>query len=111
MSNFQFQHSDSIKKDIFQDIPWYYSKAFVWILLLSIGPIGLPWLFKSPKFTQTSKWVITILILSISLLPFYLGYYFHRLINNPEDLKAFLNILFNAEDSKLILNFLQLLKH
>lgn len=107
MSSFQFQQSDSFKKDI----PWYYSKTFVWILLFSIGPIGLPWLFKSPKFTLKSKWIITILILILTLLPLYIGYFLHQLLNNPEDLSAFLNMIFSPEDSKLILDLLQMLNY
>ena len=104
MSSSQFQQPDSFK----EEIPWYYSKTFVWILLLSIGPLGLPWLFKSPKFTRVSKGIITLLILILTALPFYLGYLFHRMLENPGDLTAFLNLFFNAEDSQLILDLLRL---
>ena len=115
MSNFQFQKSDSDKPDSVKkgmnDISWYYSKTFVWILLLSIGPFGFPWLLKSPKFTRTSKWIIAILILILTLLPFYTGYLLAQLLKNPEDLATFLNMIFTPEDSKLILDFLHMLNN
>ena len=108
MSSIQLQQQEH---EINSHNQWYYSKTFVWILLLSIGPIGLPWLFKSPKFSLTSKWIITILIVIVTLFPLYMGYAFNQLLKNPEEFEKLLNMFLNHQDSQLIIDFLKLLNH
>lgn len=45
-----------------QDVKWYYRPAAVFLLLfLVLGPLGLPFLYKSPKFNKASKIILTIL--------------------------------------------------
>ena len=49
--------------------PWYYSRTFVILALLVLGPLGLPFLIKSPKFHPITKSILTI---GLILLTFYL---------------------------------------
>ena len=40
---------------------WYYSVWFVLLMLFAVlGPFGLPLLWKSPRFNQTAKVVLTV---------------------------------------------------
>ena len=42
-------------------MPWYYRPVWVLILLfLVLGPLGLPYLWRSPRFTRGLKIVLTI---------------------------------------------------
>ena len=42
-------------------VPWYYRPVWVLALLfLVLGPLGLPYLWRSPRFTRGLKVVLTI---------------------------------------------------
>lgn len=44
---------------------WYHSVWFVlFMLFFVLGPFGLPLLWKSPRFPQWAKWVLTILMIA-----------------------------------------------
>lgn len=52
---------------------WYYSP---WFVLLAVspflfGPFGLPLVWKSPSFSNRSKWIITIVVVgyTAALIP------------------------------------------
>jgi ascorbate-specific PTS system EIIC-type component UlaA len=46
------------------EVPWYYRPWPVLLLLfLVLGPLGLPLLWRSPRFTRTWKIVLTGLVL------------------------------------------------
>ena len=43
---------------------WYHGIGSVLLLLFAVlGPFGLPFLWKSPRFTKSWKWVLTALTL------------------------------------------------
>ena len=47
-----------------REAKWYYQPwVVVLLLVLVLGPLGLPLLYKSPKFGRTWKWGLTILTL------------------------------------------------
>jgi cytochrome b subunit of formate dehydrogenase len=50
-----------IKKD--EKVKWYLNPIVVILLLFFVlGPLGLPLLYKSPKFNRASKIILTVLV-------------------------------------------------
>ena len=46
-------------------VRWYYRPVWVLILLfLVLGPLGLPYLWRSPRFTRALKIVLTIAVIA-----------------------------------------------
>jgi len=44
-------------------LKWYYRPAWVLFLLFGVlGPFGLPYLWKSPRFSRSLKVVLTVLV-------------------------------------------------
>jgi hypothetical protein len=51
------------------DVKWYYRPFWVLILLFVVlGPLALPYLWKSPSFSRRLKVVLTILVLVYTAL-------------------------------------------
>ena len=48
-------------------VKWHYSVWGVLILLSLLGPFGLFFLWKSPLFGRTSKWIWTLAVLVLTL--------------------------------------------
>jgi len=47
------------------DVPWYLRPIWVLVLLFFVlGPLGLPYLWKSPRFSQSLKIVLTIAVVA-----------------------------------------------
>jgi hypothetical protein len=47
------------------DVPWYLRPFWVLVLLFFVlGPLGLPYLWKSPRFSQSIKFVLTIAVVA-----------------------------------------------
>jgi hypothetical protein len=55
-------------KNARQPAEFYYRKAFVVSMLLLVGPLALPLLWKSAKFSRTARWLWTVLVVSVALL-------------------------------------------
>ena len=55
-------------KNAGQPPEFYYRKAFVVAMLLLVGPLALPLLWESTKFSRTARWLWTILVVSVALL-------------------------------------------
>lgn len=51
-----------------QPVKWYFSRAGVILLLLAIGPLALPFLWRSPCFKTPSKWVWTVLTMILTVV-------------------------------------------
>jgi hypothetical protein len=47
---------------------FYYRKPFVVAMLLLVGPLALPLLWKSKNFSATARWLWTLLVVSVALL-------------------------------------------
>ncbi|MBN2143361.1 MAG: hypothetical protein JW774_01935 [Candidatus Aureabacteria bacterium] len=75
---YRMQHPDTktnaSNADVEPKVPWYYNKWAVWVMLLSVGPFGIPFLVLSPKFNWASKILISLMMITITILPLYLGF-------------------------------------
>src|SRR5690348_6406609 len=50
-------------------LKWYYRPIWVLVLLfLVLGPLGIPYLWKSKGFSQRSKIILTVLVLAYTAL-------------------------------------------
>lgn len=47
---------------------FYYRKSFIVPMLLLVGPLALPLLWKSTNFSRTARWLWTIVVVSVALL-------------------------------------------
>ena len=46
-------------------VPWYHRPVGVLVLLfLVLGPLALPYLWKSPRFSQRAKTVLTVAVIA-----------------------------------------------
>ena len=52
---------------------WYYQIWFIVIMLFVMGPFAFPLLWKSPKLSSQMKWVLTILIILLTLATFWMS--------------------------------------
>ncbi len=73
-----------------EKVKWYLRPVSVLLLLfLVLGPFGLPLLYKSPKFSRTSKIILTIaVIIYTSYLIFVLLEIVKELYQSMEELKG-----------------------
>ncbi len=46
---------------------WYYSVTIVVVAILCVGPLALPLLILSPKFTKAKKALISILVIAATV--------------------------------------------
>ncbi len=53
-------------------IKWYFSTAIVVIALLSVGPLALPLVWFHPRYKQTTKIVISVLIIVLTVVSYFL---------------------------------------
>jgi hypothetical protein len=50
-------------------LKWYYRPVWVLVLLfLALGPLGLPYLWRSPSFSRGLKVVLTVLVIAYMAL-------------------------------------------
>ena len=52
------------------NVPWFLEKKAVWIGLIVVGPLALPLLWFSPKFSGGSKVWICVLTVALTVLTF-----------------------------------------
>jgi hypothetical protein len=57
-----------IAKTAGQGAEFYYTKGFVVAMLLLVGPLALPLLWRSPNFSRTACWLWTVLVVGVALL-------------------------------------------
>ena len=69
---------------------WYFRKSYVVAMLLLVGPLALPLLWRSPYFTRSAQWGWTGLVTTVALLFFASPYLLHRLIQSMPELQAVL---------------------
>lgn len=63
--------NEFILKSDKQKTKWYFSTAGIVIALLAIGPLALPLIWFHPNYKQTTKITLTIVIIGISLLIYF----------------------------------------
>ncbi len=57
-----------VAKSAGQTAEFYYAKSYVITMLLLVGPLALPLLWQSPNFTNTARWVWTVIVVGAALL-------------------------------------------
>lgn len=65
-----------------QPVDFYYKIPYVVGMLLLVGPLALPLLWKSPYFSRAAQWVWTIVVVGVALLfvvtPYLLSWFVER---------------------------------
>jgi phage FluMu protein Com len=51
---------------------WYYNTSSIVIALLCLGPLALPLLWLNPRYKTASKLIVTVIVVAVSILFFYL---------------------------------------
>jgi hypothetical protein len=58
---------------------WYFSTSAVVVALLCLGPLALPLVWLNPRYKTTTKVVVTVLIIALTVLLSYLvGYIYNQ---------------------------------
>ena len=66
---------------------WYYSTSAVVIGLLCLGPLALPLVWANPKYKVTTKIIITIVVIAVTIwLCQLMGQMYQRLTKQINDL-------------------------
>ena len=62
---------------------WYYTTSAIVIGLITLGPLTLPLVWKSPKYNVTAKAIITIIVIAVTIgLCYYTGILYQRMIES-----------------------------
>ena len=57
-----------VAKSAGETAEFYYAKKYVVAMLLLVGPLALPLLWKSPNFSNGVRWVWTVIVVGAALL-------------------------------------------
>ena len=49
-------------------LEWYYRRPYVVSMLLVVGPLALPLLWRSPHFSRVARWLWTIVVVGVAAL-------------------------------------------
>jgi len=49
-------------------LDWYYRVSYVVAMLMLVGPLALPLLWRSPHFSRSAKWVWSVIVVGAMLL-------------------------------------------
>lgn len=69
---------------------WYFRRSYVVVMLLLVGPLAFPLLWRSPYFARAAKWGWTGLVTTMVLLFLATPYLLHWLIQRMPELQAIL---------------------
>jgi len=69
-----------VAKSAGQAAEFYYAKSYVVAMLLLVGPLALPLLWQSPNFSNTARWVWTVIVAGAALLFIATPYFLKALI-------------------------------
>lgn len=69
---------------------WYYSAWFVLVsLFVILGPLGLPLLWKSPRFSERAKWFLTAAtVIAMGFLVYFSSRLLQQLVDQVRQLGA-----------------------
>lgn len=73
-----------------QPLDWYYRRPYVVAMLLLLGPVALPLLWRSPHFSAPARWAWTTVVLGAVLLFLATPYLINRLLQQMPELDAIL---------------------
>ena len=66
---------------------WYFTTSAVVIALLCLGPLALPMVWFNPRYNATTKLVVTVLVIALTILFSYLtGYIYSNLMKQIGEL-------------------------
>ncbi len=72
---------------------WYYRPVWVLVLLfLVLGPLALPYLWKSPRFSRRLRVVLTVLVIA------YTGLFIDEMIRVVRAVKSEMDVLGTVPD-------------
>jgi TM2 domain-containing membrane protein YozV len=57
-----------VAKSAGETAEFYYAKKYVVAMLLLVGPLALPLLWKSPNFSNSARWVWTVIVVGAALM-------------------------------------------
>jgi uncharacterized protein DUF5683 len=57
-----------VAKSTGQTAEFYYARAYVVAMLLLVGPLALPLLWQSPNFSNTTRWLWTVIVVGAVLM-------------------------------------------
>jgi len=63
-----------------QAAEFYYAKSYVVAMLMLVGPLALPLLWRSPNFSSTARWVWTVIVVGAALSFIATPYLLQRVI-------------------------------
>lgn len=66
-----------------QPVDFYYRKGYVVAMLLLVGPLALPLLWRSPNFSSKARWVWTVIVTGAALLFVATPYLVRPLLPRP----------------------------
>ena len=84
-----------------QPLDWYYRVPYVVTMLLLVGPVALPLLWRSPYFSRFARWCWTSVVIGALLLFLSTPYILSWLIRQMPELKTLLDqsgIVFDRQD-------------
>lgn len=73
-----------------QPLDWYYRVPYVVAMLLLVGPLAFPLLWRSPHFSRSARWAWTVVVVAAVLLFLATPYLLDWLIRQMPDLAALL---------------------
>jgi hypothetical protein len=71
-----------VAKTAGQSAEFYYAKSYVVAMLLLVGPLALPLLWRSPNFSNTARWLWTVIVVGAALLFVATPYFVRSLIRS-----------------------------
>ena len=69
---------------------WYFRRAYVVTMLLLVGPLAFPLLWRSPYFSRIAKWGWSGLVTTVAALFLATPYLLHWLVQRIPELQAVL---------------------
>jgi len=73
-----------------QPLDWYYRRPYVVAMLLLIGPVALPLLWRSPHFSTAARWTWTVLVVGVVILFVATPYLLQGLLQQMPELQTIL---------------------
>ncbi len=83
-------------------IAWFLRPFWVWVWILSVGPLALPFLWVSPAFRKWSKISISLVLLLLTYWFVQAGFEAVSLLHDKEKLKAMLWPYLNEDQKELV---------
>ena len=57
---------------------WYFATGTIVLALLCLGPIALPLVWRNPRFKISTKAIVTVIVLGVTILCLYLTVYAYQ---------------------------------